>query len=114
MDLFSVSSIAHVRGTFLYILLMSFLPSTALVFRNPDLLAADMDGDIVMMSIERGEYYGIGGVGSRVWELLAQPTSINQITQIICAEYEVEEATCQADMQKFVEQLLQNGLVLSS
>ena len=93
---------------------MNSLPLDTLLTRNPDLLAADMDGETVMMSIERGEYYGIGGVGSRVWEMLAQPTSINQMIQTICAEYEVEEATCQADMQKFVDQLLQNGLVLVS
>ena len=93
---------------------MDSLPLDTLLTRNPDLLAADMDGETVMMSIERGEYYGIGGVGSRVWEMLAQPTSINQMIQTICAEYEVEEATCQADMQKFVDQLLQNGLVLVS
>ena len=92
---------------------MSSLASTTTITRKPDLLDADMDGETVMMSIERGEYYGIGGVGSRVWELLAQPTSVAEITQIICSEYEVDETTCRADMQKFIEELLQNGLVLA-
>ncbi len=92
------------------IYMTSLTPETSLI-RNPDLIATDMDGDTVMMSIERGEYFGIGGVGSRVWELLAQPVSIVQLTDTICAEYEVDAATCQADMDKFAHELLQNGLV---
>jgi len=37
------------------------MPIKTVFVRNPDLIAADMDGDTVMMSIECGEYYGIGG-----------------------------------------------------
>jgi hypothetical protein len=90
---------------------MTTLTPDTLLIRNPDLIATDMDGDTVMMSIERGEYFGIGGVGSRVWALLAQPVSIAQITTSICAKYEVDAATCQTDMQKFAQELLQSGLV---
>ncbi len=90
---------------------MSSLSKTTLVSRTPDLIATDMDGDTVMMSIERGEYFGLGGVGSRVWELLANKISVQQIIDIICAEYEVDEATCEADMLKFTSELLQNQLI---
>lgn len=38
--------------------------------RNADILAASLDGELVMMSIQAGNYYSIGGVGTRVWELL--------------------------------------------
>lgn len=86
------------------------LPSANFV-RNPDLVATDMDGETVMMSIERGEYFGLGGVGSRVWELLAQPTSLAQLADAIGAEYEVDASTCLADLQRFVADLLANGLV---
>ena len=78
--------------------------------RKPDLIAAEMDGDLVMMSVERGEYFGVGGIGARVWELLAQPTTVAEIARTICAEYDVDEARCLADMQAFVDALVQNGL----
>jgi len=90
---------------------MTTLTLNTPITQIPDLVATDMDGDTVMMSIERGEYFGIGGVGSRVWDLLAQPTTLAKITQAICAEYSVDEATCQADMQDFVAELIKNGLV---
>ncbi len=82
--------------------------------RHADLVTTDMDGDTVMMSIERGEYYGIGGVGSRVWELLEQPVTLATIVTTICAEFDVAEDTCQADMESFVADLVANGLVSTS
>lgn len=92
-------------------ILMMTLTRDSRLSRNPGMIATDMDGDTVMMSIERGDYYGIGGVGSRVWELLTQPVTVAQLVQTICAEFDVDEPTCQADMDKFVQALLQKGLV---
>lgn len=83
----------------------------SLLTRNPDLVAAGMSGDIVMMSIERGLYFGISGVGTRVWELLEQPKSVEALTRAIHAEYEVDEATCQADLLAFARELVKHGVV---
>jgi hypothetical protein len=82
------------------------------VVRNPRLIAADMDGDLVMMSIESGEYFGLGGVGTRVWELIDTPRTLAQLTQAICAEYEVDAATCETDISRFLADLLANGLAV--
>ncbi|MFV5213253.1 lasso peptide biosynthesis PqqD family chaperone [Azonexus caeni] len=79
--------------------------------RNPDLIAADMDGDTVIMSIERGEYYGIGGVGSRVWDLLAQPISVLDLVEVVCTEFDVAPSVCQADMERFINELKVLGLI---
>ncbi len=92
---------------------MTPVTSTTLVTiitRNPDMVAADIDGDLVMMSVEQGEYFGITGVGPRVWHLLAEPTTVSDLTRAICAEYAVEESICQAEMQAFIEELIDLGL----
>ena len=85
-------------------------PDTALI-RNPELVAAEMDGDLVMMSIDNGEYYGVGGVGPRIWELLELPITVEAITAIICDEFDVETDRCREDMGAFARQLLEMGLV---
>nr|WP_319565123.1 lasso peptide biosynthesis PqqD family chaperone [uncultured Rhodoferax sp.] len=84
---------------------------SSLFIRDPDLISTDMDGDTVMLSIERGEYFGIGGVGTRVWELLEQAVSMQTIVQAICAEYDVDEATCLADVQAFFNELLKDRMI---
>lgn len=87
------------------------ISDASLLTRSPDLIATDMDGETVMMSIERGEYFGLGGVGGRVWELLAQPMTLDQLTAAICAEFAVDEDTCRADLQRFTDELAAKGLV---
>jgi hypothetical protein len=90
---------------------MTEVTPDTLLFRDPDLVAADMDGDLVMMSIDHGEYYGVGGVGPRVWELLEQPITVAAITAVICDEFDVEEDRCREDINGFARQLLEMGLV---
>jgi hypothetical protein len=90
---------------------VSSIQGTTVVVRDPDMIAAEMDGDVVMMSIERGEYFGIGGVGTRLWELVEEPRSVDDLCAAICREYEVDEGTCRRDVSAFVEELLGRGLL---
>ena len=89
---------------------MNTMVQNSKIYRDPNLVHTDMDGDTVMLDLERGEYFGIGGVGSRVWELLVRPISVEEMAQVICAEYDVDETTCRSDMQAFVAQLVDHGL----
>lgn len=79
--------------------------------RNPSLMASDMDGDLVMMDAERGQYYGISGVGTRIWALLEQSTTASTIAAVIQQEYKIDAGTALRDVMAFVSDLAQQGLV---
>ena len=64
------------------------------VNRNKDLDATDMDGELVMMDIDKGKYYSINSVGSRIWELIENPLSVNEVISILLKEFDVDEKTC--------------------
>lgn len=82
-----------------------------LLTRNSELISATVDDDLVMMSLTKGEYYGISGVGARIWELLAEPTTLDSLVDTICAEYKVDPQVCRADVEEFVTRLGDLGLV---
>lgn len=82
------------------------------VQRNPKLLANQMDGEIVMMSIDNGEYYGLDEVGSRIWELMEKPVSIHNLVEQLMAEFDVDYDDCLRDTQEFLEDLFDKDLVL--
>jgi len=75
------------------------------------LVAADMDGEKVMLNIEKGKYYGIDSIGSRIWELLEVPHRVREVVDVLLKEYEVEEKTCQNDVLAFLSKLYDQGLV---
>ncbi|WP_295449739.1 PqqD family peptide modification chaperone [uncultured Thiodictyon sp.] len=90
---------------------MTTIDSTTPIIRHPDLVAAEMDGDLVMMSIAEGQYFGIGGVGPRIWELLERAVTVEELTATICDEFAVDQPTCRRDLMNFIQELLGMGLV---
>jgi hypothetical protein len=67
--------------------------------------------EAVMMSVEAGRYYGLNAVASRIWELLETPKTIAQLCRQICGEFDVDPQTCEAEVLKFVNDLINNGIV---
>lgn len=89
----------------------SSLPFSTLIMRDPDIIAAYMDGETVMMSIEQGEYYGLSGIGPFLWEQLAEPVSIEELCRRVIEAYQVDEAVCRNDVSAFIGELLENGVL---
>ena len=79
--------------------------------RNQDLIAAEMDGDVVMLSIENGQYYGLTGIAPRIWELLETPHSVYQLLVDLLQHYDVAEDVLRADLDGFLTDMQQNGLL---
>jgi hypothetical protein len=74
-------------------------------------LTGEFDTDAVILDLRDGVYYGLEGVGARIWSLLQRPTSLQALGDAIVAEYEVEPARCLADLRELCAQLLQRGLI---
>jgi hypothetical protein len=83
----------------------------AQLIRCEDLLEADVNGEVVALHIEKGQCYGMNGVASRIWALLAEPTSPERICAKLADEYEVDPETCRADVMALLEQLRAEGLI---
>jgi hypothetical protein len=79
--------------------------------RNPAILFNDFDDGIMMMDIESGNYFDVDAVGARIWSLLEEPTSLAELSAILATEYEVELATCLAQIGEFLDELIEKGLV---
>jgi len=84
----------------------------ATLSRNADILHARVGTEeAVMMSVAAGRYYGVNAVGARIWELLETPMTVAQLCAQICEEFDVDARTCEAEVLKFVSDLIDNGIV---
>jgi hypothetical protein len=81
------------------------------VRQAPDPVAADLSGEVVMMDMEKGHYYGLGAVGSRIWALIEQPLTVAEICERLQAEYAVDPTTCERDVLRFLEDLRSQRLL---
>jgi len=79
--------------------------------RVADIVSADMDGERVMMSLEKGAYFGLAGIGGAIWDLLSEPRSAEEIVGQVMQTHEVDARACRADVEAFLADLERNGLV---
>lgn len=87
------------------------LSENSMILRSPEPLTAAVADEIVMLSPEQGTYFGLNRVGSRVWELIAEPCSVAAVCAALTAEFDVDELTCQADVLRFLTGLDRARLV---
>ena len=81
----------------------------------PDhVLSRKVSGETVLLSLDSEEYYGLDGVGTRLWELVEQGTTFGDAVTTIADEYEVEEDTVAGDLRQLLDDLLESNLVLTS
>lgn len=74
-------------------------------------VSANMSGQAVILNTQVGEYYGLDEVGTRIWELIQQPASFEQIQSVLMQEYEVGADQCEADLRDLLKALLDKGLI---
>ena len=67
--------------------------------------------ETVLLDLSSGIYFGLDGVGKRIWETIAEGRSLEETAMIITAEFEVNEAQAQTDLIEFVENLVERGLL---
>lgn len=79
-------------------------PTTSIV-RSLDQVSGDLDGKVVLLSIENGEYYNLNEVGSRIWTLLEKPTTPAELVERLMSEFEVERSVCEGEVTQFIKRL---------
>ena len=89
----------------------SITPDMRLV-RQDTHFATQVEDETVIISLETNCYYGFGRVGSRIWELLAQPIDLGTLCARLQQEYQVDEATCRVDTVPFLQQLWRERLIV--
>ncbi len=88
----------------------TFKPEDKLV-RSEKMLATELDQETVLMSIEAGAYYGMAGPARSIWEKLATPMTFAALVDCLVEEYSVTPEACAADLQKFLADMEQEGLL---
>lgn len=76
-----------------------------------DIVVSDIDDEKVMMSIEKGQYYALDPVGSRVWEFIEKPVRVSELIDVLLLKYDVDRKTCERDVLKFLEDLQEDGIL---
>lgn len=82
-----------------------------LVVAAEGVAASDLAGEIVLLDINAGTYYGLNEVGARVWQVIQQRRRIDEIHTLLLDEYEVDPARCKEDLIQLLQSLHARHLI---
>ncbi len=82
------------------------------VLSIPDhVLSRKASGETVLLSLADEHYYGLDGVGTRLWELIEAGTTFGEAVSTLCAEYNVDPMVLTADLRALLADLDRTDLV---
>jgi hypothetical protein len=75
-------------------------------------VAADIGGELVILNVPRGEYFGLNLVGARIWELIEEPRRVADVRDQLLLEYEAVDAErCTEDVLALLHDMHAAGLI---
>ena len=90
---------------------MSRLDLNSTVHRHPDVIAAEAGDDVVMVSIEKGHYYGVSDVAREIWASIEHPVQVSNLIDHLVRTFNVERPLCEQETLSFLEDLLSENLL---
>lgn len=84
---------------------------SSLVQWSNDQIAATVDREIVILSVERGSYYGLDDIGSEIWQKMESPVRVEALCEALAAKYDADRGTIEHDVLALLDKLAAEGLV---
>lgn len=81
------------------------------VVATSDQVSSDLKGEVAILDLKAGVYYGLDEVGARIWHLIQEPRTVDQIRDTLLQEYEVEPDRCERDVLALLQRLSDEGLL---
>jgi len=81
-------------------------------FRNSKTISGRLSDEIVMMDIDKGKYFALNPVATRIWDLLEQPMTLNDLCIMLSQEYEVDEMQCKSEVEQYLKKMVDLGLII--
>ena len=77
----------------------------AIISPMPEQISSELNGEVVILNLSSGVYYGLNEAGTRIWELLQQPRSFKELHSVLIKEYDVQPDTCRQELLKLLLEL---------
>jgi hypothetical protein len=72
---------------------------------------ADLVGELAILNLKTGKYYGLDEVGTRIWALLKDSRTVQEIRDAVLQEYDVEPSRCEVDLLRLLNDLKEHELI---
>lgn len=79
--------------------------------RNPETISGALHDQLVMMDIQKGQYFALNPAATRIWELLEKPLTLEAICKALLEEFEVSPEQCRQDVKEHLAEMQKLELI---
>lgn len=83
----------------------------SVVVAAPEQVASELNGEVVILNLKTGMYYGLNSVASSVWNLVQQPQDVRSVRDAILTKYAVMPDQCTDDVLRLLQELAAEELI---
>jgi Coenzyme PQQ synthesis protein D (PqqD) len=87
------------------------LTLNSIVQRDPEIIVAEANQDLIMVSIATGHYYGVSDVAREIWDAIGRPKKVSQLINELMASYNVDLCSCEEQTLSFLQALFDEDLL---
>lgn len=84
---------------------------SSVVRRSSEHLSVDIDGELALMDVTSGNYYGLSEVGSKIWQLIEEERRVSDVCNRLQQEFDVDSQQCEADVVAYLTDLARHDLI---
>ncbi|NQX89066.1 MAG: PqqD family protein [Halioglobus sp.] len=77
----------------------------------PQIISQEVAGETVILDIESENYFGLGAVGTRIWQMIQEHGDLHRIYNTLLKEYEVDEMQLLNDLEALLTEASDRGLI---
>jgi len=81
---------------------------------SPKVVHETIDGEVVVVNLDKGDYYSFLATGAEIWENLIQGKPSNLVVAEICDRYAGEPGHIENSIRAFLDQLQQEELIVTA
>ena len=73
--------------------------------------AQEVDHEMVILDTRSEQYFGLDEMGAVIWKHLSESGALQKVYEMMLEQYEVDEVQLEADICRFTQELVDEGLV---
>jgi hypothetical protein len=76
-----------------------------------DVIFRELGGEMVLLNLHNGVYYGLNETGMQMWTLLAELQEPRRVVEVLEQEYAASRAQLEQDLSALLAELREKGLI---
>jgi len=83
----------------------------SIIGRSDAVVATEVNGEVILMILERDRCHGLGETGSAIWRRLHKPIAVVELVSQLEAEFDAPPSVIESDVLFALNQFATEGLI---